>query len=393
LFPAIFRTKLFWGENRGEKALDVKLLNKIKHAGNRTRILKLYRLLRNEYRHFNVMRCYRKIGDDCAEYPSMFVFEPTNRCNQNCDICFKRNERSSRELTLEEIDKVFSNLGPSARHIYLSGGEVFLREDLFDILDLLKDKYKKDCSLLTNGTLIDEDVADRLSRYTNIQEIFISLDGPRDIHNQLRGSEDAFDKAVNAIRLLKDRLKIFPNCVVLKENVEYLPELVRIVHGLGVYNFRYTMAVISDRASMDATRKVLDMGEFKIVVKEEASNSYDFSYELLRSRLREARELGDKLGVSITIIPNFSEAYLGEFFHNTLFGHRKIACRALLCGRIDINGDVNPCAYLKVSFGSLLESSFEDIWNSDKVKLFRKKLLQDNLLPACRRCSTGLEII
>jgi len=153
------------------------------------------------------------------------------------------------------------------------------------------------------------------------------------------------------------------------------------------------MAIISDRASMDATRKALDMGEFEIVVKEEASNSYDFSYELFRSRLREARELGDKLGVSITVIPNFSEPCLGEFFHNTLFGHRKIACRALLCGRININGDVSPCAYLKVSFGNLLDSSFEEIWNTEKMRSFRKKLLQNNLLPACRRCSTGLEII
>ena len=366
--------------------LNIKLLNKMKYVGNRTRTLDLYRFLRKEYRHFNHKKRYKRISNNSIEYPSRFIFELTKKCNLNCDMCFQKSIKSARELTLEEIDKVLHNLGPHCRYIYLIGGEIFLREDLFDILELLKNKYKKDCFLTTNGTLINDDITSRLSRYTNINGILMSLDGPRNIHNQLRDSEDAFDKTVNAIRLLKDKFRVSVNCILLKENIRHLPEVVRIVHESGIYNIQFLFQVIADKASMDATKKILDMGEFEIAVKEKTSNSYGFSYELFQSKIREAKRLGGRLGVKVIVTPNLPESYLNEYFHNTLFRHRKTACKALLHERINFNGDVIHCAYLKMNFGNLLNSSFEEIWNSDKMRLFRKKSLQNNILPICKRC-------
>jgi MoaA/NifB/PqqE/SkfB family radical SAM enzyme len=373
--------------------LDIKLLNKIKYIGNRTKALDLYRFVRKEYGHFDNRRRYKRIRNNGIEYPSKFNFKLTNRCNLNCEMCYQQNTKNIQEWTLKEIDKVFSNLGSHFKYVILTGGEIFLRKDLFDILGLLKDKYKTDCFLTTNGTLINEDVADRLARYTNINGMLLSLDGPRDVHNKLRGLEGAFDKTVNAIRLLKDRLRVYVNCVVHKMNIPHISELVRIVHESGIYNISFILPIISDKATMDATRKVLDMGECEFEVVESESNSYDFNYELFQTRMREAKKLGEKLGVSVVVTPNFSEPCLSKFYHNTLFHDKKMACKSMLWGKVNVNGDVMHCAYIKMAFGNLLESSFEDIWNSDKMRLFRKKLFENNLLPVCRRCACRTEII
>ena len=334
-----------------------------------------------------------RISHNGTEYPSKISFKLTNRCNLNCDMCYQKKTENSQELTLEEVDRVLGNLESNFRHISLIGGEIFLREDIFDILDLLKDKYKKDCFLTTNGMLVDEDVADRLSRYTNIRGIMISLDGTREVHNRLRGSEYSFDKIIGAAGLLKDRLRVYATCVVHKENIPHMPELVRIVHGVGAYNICFIFPIISDKTTMDATKKALDMGEFEFDVKEEASNDYDFSYELFQTQVKEARKTGKSLGVNVFVLPDFPDSYLSKFYHNTLFREKEMACRAIFWGKIDVNGDLLHCGHFKMSFGNLLESSFEDIWKSDKMRLFRKKLFEDNLLPVCRRCSCRLEMI
>ena len=373
--------------------LNSKLRGKIKSIARKTKTLDLYRSLRKEYWHFRNVRAYKRISRGGVDYPSQLLFELTGRCNLSCGMCYQRNDNSARGLSLEEIDRVFHNLGPHVRLIFLSGGEIFLREDIFEILDLLKNKYGKECFLVTNGILVDENIANRLSRYPNIRGTMISLDGPRDVHNRLRGSEDAFDKSVNAIRLLRDKLTVSAGCVVTKENVQYLPELVSIVHGLGIGHINFLSEMFSTNSLVNATREMLDPDGCEIFIKEKPSADHDFSFELFQSKIDEARKTGDRLGVSIGITPKIPASCLGSYFHDTLFRQKKMACKNLLEGRIDYNGDVIFCHLLRIKFGNLLESSFEDIWGSEKMRTFRKKLLEGNLLPICRRCSCRIEVI
>ena len=114
---------------------------------------------------------------------------------------------------------------------------------------------------------------------------------------------------------------------------------------------------------------------------------------MYQSKIDKARKIGDELGVSIGITPKIPASCLGSYFHDTLFRQKKMACKNLLEGRIDYNGDVIFCHLLRIKFGNLLESSFEDIWGSEKMRTFRKKLLEGNLLPICRRCSCRIEVI
>jgi len=54
--------------------------------------------------------------------------------------------------------------------------------------------------------------------------------------------------------------------------------------------------------------------------------------------------------------------------------------------RIDPQGNVIFCPYLRRSFGNLVEQPAAEIWNSSTMRQFRVWLLENNLLPICQRC-------
>ena len=86
------------------------------------------------------------------------IFFVTNKCNSKCKHCFYwRNLNSNKnELTLEEIDKITKNSG-KIQVLLLSGGEPFLRKDLFEIISLfIKNAGVKVISIPTNAILTKE---------------------------------------------------------------------------------------------------------------------------------------------------------------------------------------------------------------------------------------------
>lgn len=125
----------------------------------------------------------------------------TKKCNMRCPHCYmdagKANEN---ELTTLEIKKILDNLKKlNYTHITYTGGEIFLRKDLPDILFYSK-KLGLQNILLTNGVLIKEEILEQI--HNCIDEIQISIDGYNEETNaKIRGIGN-FDKALNSIRML-----------------------------------------------------------------------------------------------------------------------------------------------------------------------------------------------
>jgi MoaA/NifB/PqqE/SkfB family radical SAM enzyme len=106
----------------------------------------------------------------------------------------------------------------------LSGGEPLLRKDL---IVLAKRAASHGClvSMNTNGTLLNE------SRISEVAEVFdtvvVSLDGPREVHDKIRGVPGTYDKAVEALRLLKaNGVRAGVNSVVTPWNIDILPQFI-----------------------------------------------------------------------------------------------------------------------------------------------------------------------
>ena len=141
------------------------------------------------------------------EAPRALDLSLTGRCNLHCAYCFYADEMvGRRDLPAKRWLGFFRELdGLAVRSLTLSGGELFLRPDLWELLDALVAARMR-YSILTNGTLLTEDVLAQLGqahRRRRLDSIQVSIDGARaEIHDASRG-KGSFDKAVRGLRLLK----------------------------------------------------------------------------------------------------------------------------------------------------------------------------------------------
>jgi len=147
-------------------------------------------------------------------------------CNLKCKQCYiwKSNVRG---ISFEEIKKILVEmrnwLGPF--HLTITGGEPLLRDDISNII-----KFSSDLgivtNLITNGVLLNKSIVEKL-HHSGLNLLIISIDGPEKIHDFVRGYEGAYYKILNNIKYAKNRLKIRIATIILKQNLDYLVELIK----------------------------------------------------------------------------------------------------------------------------------------------------------------------
>lgn len=137
----------------------------------------------------------RRLSLNPSPIPSLRYLELqiTNRCNLQCRHCYI-SEGSHQDLSIKQIQKVFEEFEEiQGLRLLLSGGEPLLHPDFWEFNYALRN-YAFRSVLLSNGTLITEEVAKRL----RVHEVQISLDGMKEGHESLRG-KGTFEKTITAI--------------------------------------------------------------------------------------------------------------------------------------------------------------------------------------------------
>jgi len=131
----------------------------------------------------------------------------TRRCPTRCSFCSIWKTPSPDEMTVEEWDRVFAS-APRTVWANLSGGELFQRPDVADLAAALVRRmpalYLVDFP--TTGYFPERtlDTCERLVRGGARKVLVtVSLDGPPDLHDELRGRAGAFERAVEAMRALR----------------------------------------------------------------------------------------------------------------------------------------------------------------------------------------------
>lgn len=157
----------------------------------------------------------------------------TGRCNLACKYCFYADEMAARgDLPTERWLAFFDELGRlGVMSVCLTGGEVFTRPDLFELIDgIVANRMRY--QILTNGTLITEKVLAQFEigkRRARLNSIQLSVDGSRaEIHNLSR--PNSFDRVMRALSLLKQAQ--FPFTVrvtVNRHNVDDLENIARLL--------------------------------------------------------------------------------------------------------------------------------------------------------------------
>jgi radical SAM protein with 4Fe4S-binding SPASM domain len=142
----------------------------------------------------------RPLDGAFAPRPSLRYLELllTDRCNLSCRHCYLGDGGGTDLPTREALSAAAQLAEMSGLRLLLSGGEPLLHPGFWEVNEALPDLPLRTV-LLTNGTLIDPEVARRLM----VREAQVSIDGLKDGHEALRGA-GSFDAAWRGIDALLD---------------------------------------------------------------------------------------------------------------------------------------------------------------------------------------------
>lgn len=156
--------------------------------------------------------------------PLFASYNVTGKCNMKCTFCEWWKNQIPELPTKKALAAIDSVCSLGVPFFDLSGGEPLLRKDL---IVLAKRVASHGClvSMNTNGTLLDE------KRVCEVADVFdtvvVSLDGPKDVHDKIRGVAGTYEKAIKAIKLLKENgVKTGVNSVATPWNIEILPQFI-----------------------------------------------------------------------------------------------------------------------------------------------------------------------
>src|SRR5437764_2971711 len=139
--------------------------------------------------------------------PHKVTFVATYHCNFRCEMCNIWQKESVNEMTPEEVE-LFFDRWPQFRWVHLTGGELFMRRDLDDLVAAIQ----RSCRSLyllnfpTTGWFGDKTVAlvdKTLARGVGRLMTTISIDGPKALHEEMRGLPGSWDKGIETFRRLR----------------------------------------------------------------------------------------------------------------------------------------------------------------------------------------------
>lgn len=322
--------------------------------------------------------------------PLNIVMDITYRCNLKCPMCFLKDEvlnRGYSELSSKEIKSFVSSVRKFNPSFYITGGEPLVRKDIFDILGYIKSKRLR-CGLNTNGILLDEKRINELID-SKVDYVIFSIDGPREIHDKIRG-KGAFEKTASNIRMLQNLKKskkprVMINCVISESNVNKLEDVLFLAKDLKVDALLYNH--ISYLTEDDIKRNKAVM---KSCFNEELSSCINRSSpkgiaDEVKKKVVILKKLAKKNKVRMIFKPDLSESQIEKWYSNKFcFVGR---CMQLWnIARITPSGDMYPCAPFFMKLGNVKNSDFNSLWNSRKFVEFRKALKKHKVFPACNRC-------
>jgi Fe-coproporphyrin III synthase len=306
----------------------------------------------------------------------------TQQCNLKCKFCFinATEKVELKELTTEEWLRFFSRLKELLIfNLIISGGEIFLRNDLFILLGRLRENRIHRITLLTNGTLICDAHAVHLHRL-KIKNILVSLDGMEERNDTVRG-QGAFKNALQGIRRLID-VGLSPGVAFtpVKNNYKDLGPIIDLVAEMGVKLFRLNTLTPEGRCTELYPQLALDYPH----QVEEVNRVIQF-----RERQYEDLKINCDIDMFYRLPRMYEESQRKSSQKRRIRNFKEGCGSASTCCTITSTGDVIPCeGFSEFVGGNILKDDLVPIWreseNFKKIRDLGKISLAD--VPYCRNC-------
>lgn len=306
------------------------------------------------------------------EKPYKITFSITERCNSRCKHCSIWKKEPTNELTRDEIGKILRSV--KAPWVNLTGGEITLRDDLKEIGDLIKENNGKIVNFATNSSLPDK-IVENVKYFINLFEkivVTVSLDGPKELHDEIRGVKGSWDNAMEVYSKLRklDRensnFKTYFGFTLFDENAGKLQETV-----------------------MQANEEIGNVSEenFHLNIYHTSEHYYSnmgcrtSRIQEILSDVKKLRQNKGRKGLTSLIERSYLK-YISSYLET---GSCPLPCQALSASCfINPQGDVYPCAIWNRKLGNLRNVNYDlkKIWNSERTRETREKI-KNKKCPGC----------
>jgi len=334
-------------------------------------------------------------------FPEYISFTVTNACNLRCRMCgqwseevyiHQRIKNCEPLMKLADWKRLIDEIAAyKIKFILVRGGEPFLFPGIIQLLEYINSKGIF-ISVDSNGTRLKNYVTDLL-RIGNMHITF-SVDGPEEIHDEVRGMKGCFKEIKDSIALLNElekniEPKISKSICFTISPYSYLglgamPDVARSLGlpSINIVPYYYFSAEVGKKYEEEIDK------DFNCTAFSWKGFHHDHSgidFEIFREELR-------KYFANLGEISDFPYMALTENDYRLWFNDPLTPVGSLTCMNIekliDIqpDGEANFCVdFPDYSIGNVKDASIKDIWNGSRADRFRS-YRRKNPLAICYRC-------
>jgi Fe-coproporphyrin III synthase len=307
-----------------------------------------------------------------------------SRCNCRCVMCDIWKREDNEQIRAEDMERhraSLQNLG--VQRVVLTGGEPLLHNDL-DALCTFFRRLNIHLTLLTTGLLLYKRADDVAALF---DDVIVSIDGPREIHDSIRRIDGAFNliqRGIEAVRQRNPSLPVTCRTTIQKANHPHLRATVSAAKSLGFDSISFLAADLTSEAFnrpliwpgekqseiglSNEEAAVLDNELDSLILEHEADIQSGYIVESAVKLRRIARRFREYLGQATPESPICNAPWVSAV--------------------VEVDGSVRPCFFHK-PFGGLGSSTLEEVINGAEATVFRQSLnIETN--PICRRCVCSL---
>ncbi len=303
--------------------------------------------------------------------PLRVYWDITYACNFKCIHCYSLPPiEPIHELSHEEALALIEDMsGCGVFFLNIAGGEPLLRPDFLELLRAATSHGMR-TSFATNGYFVDTELVRQL-KPLNLDHVLVSLDGATsDTHNYIRQKTDSFEKAINAVRLLKGAdITTFVCMTLTRPAAHEVVDYINLAQELGVDKVGIFHFINMGRGATHAEELMLNNVEYARLINDV-----------------ERRPIEWKRGISLfTHDFSLAQAMNSENPHDhNLSTTTRCQAAKTLC-YIDPVGDVFSCLALRLRFGNVRESSIRSLWSSAARR--ENRLMVESKLVSTNSCA------
>ena len=299
-----------------------------------------------------------------------FQWHITERCNKHCRHCYQ-NGHPTKDLSLADLELVLGRMEEALAKwdrqgsLSFTGGEPFIRRaELFALMDRVDQIHSfAYYDILSNGSLISDDIAGALRNQRKLRRVQVSLEGSKpEINDAIRG-DGSYMETLSSIRKMKRHgLTVSVMTTISHVNYRDIPALIEVLNGEGVDTFAMERLIPEGRG---------ELLRDQLLSPEELRELYESVYEIALQK-RGTRILMYRPLFNLVAPNDSSVGALCSVGNNAL--------------TIMPDGTVYPCRRLPIPIGNILTDGLFAIWYDSE--LLWKIRNPENIRGKCHDCDS-----